>query len=229
MDGNGRWALQRGLPRSAGHRRGIEALRRAVEYALQQGIAVLTLYAFSTENWDRPREEVVLLLDLFAEVLDRERERFVEERLRVRFLGDIERFPDRLIDAMKACERETARHDRMTLQVAVNYGGRSDIVQAVRRIARRVREGELEVDAIDERLFAEHLFTRGTPDPDLLIRTGHEQRISNFLLWNIAYTEFYFTETLWPDFTSEEFARALAAFASRERRYGRVSARRAHF
>lgn len=225
MDGNGRWATARGLPRTAGHRRGLEALRRTVEAALEHRVAVLTLYAFSTENWERPREEVEFLVDLFAEVLERERDRFDEERLRLCFLGDIERFPDRLVDAMRACERRTARHTRMTLQVAVNYGGRADILQAVRAVACRTRAGELDPETLDEPAFASFLFTRGTPDPDLLIRTGNEQRISNFLLWNLAYTEFYFTETLWPDFSPEEFARALDAFESRERRFGRVPSR----
>ena len=224
MDGNGRWAAVRGLPRSAGHRRGFEAARRLVEDALRRGVEVLTLYAFSTENWERPRAEVEVLLDLFADVLAREEERFDEERLRLRFLGRLERFPDALVDAMRRVERRTAAHDRMTIQVGVNYGGRADIVQAARRLAERVRAGELAPEAIDERLFADQLFTGGLSDPDLLIRTGNELRLSNFLLWNLAYTELYFTETLWPDFSSEEFERALAAFEGRERRYGRVTA-----
>ena len=224
MDGNGRWAAVRGLPRSAGHRRGFEAARRLVEDALRRGVEVLTLYAFSTENWERPRAEVEVLLDLFADVLAREEERFDEERLRLRFLGRLERFPDALVHAMRRVERRTAAHDRMTIQVGVNYGGRADIVQAARRLAERVRAGELAPEAIDERLFADQLFTGGLSDPDLLIRTGNELRLSNFLLWNLAYTELYFTETLWPDFSSEEFERALVAFEGRERRYGRVTA-----
>ncbi len=222
MDGNGRWATARRLPRTAGHRQGLEAARRLVEAALRRGIPILTLYAFSTENWERPREEVDVLLDLFAEVLEREQDRFDEERLRLRFLGDPSRLPDRLAHTMRLVERRTARHSRMTLQIAVNYGGRTDLLQAVRRLAAKVQAGELAPEAIGEREIEAHLFTHGLPDPDLLIRTGNEQRLSNFLLWNLAYTELYFTETLWPDFSLEEFERALAAFEARERRYGRV-------
>jgi undecaprenyl diphosphate synthase len=222
MDGNGRWAMARRLPRTAGHRQGLEAARRLVEAALRRGIAIVTLYAFSTENWERPREEVDALLDLFADVLEREQDRFDEERLRLRFLGDPSRFPDRLIHAMRLVERRTARHTRMTLQIAVNYGGRADILQAARRLGAKVRRGELDPEAIGECEFEAHLLTHGLPDPDLLIRTGNEQRLSNFLLWNLAYTELYFTATLWPDFSAEEFDRALESFVSRERRFGRV-------
>lgn len=222
MDGNGRWATARRLPRTAGHRQGLEAARRLVEAALKRGIPILTLYAFSTENWERPREEVEVLLDLFTEVLEREQDRFDEEELRLRFLGDLGRFPDRLAHTMRMIERRTARYSRMTLQIAVNYGGRADILQAVRRLAAKVRAGEFEPDAIGAREFEAHLFSRGVPDPDLLIRTGNEQRISNFLLWNLAYTELYFTETLWPDFSPEEFDQVLANFETRERRFGRV-------
>jgi undecaprenyl diphosphate synthase len=175
MDGNGRWATARRLPRTAGHRQGLEAARRLVEAALKRGIPILTLYAFSTENWERPREEVEVLLDLFTEVLEREQDRFDEEELRLRFLGDLGRFPDRLAHTMRMIERRTARYSRMTLQIAVNYGGRADILQAVRRLAAKVRAGELEPDAIGAREFEAHLFSRGVPDPDLLIRTGNEK------------------------------------------------------
>ena len=220
MDGNGRWARQRGLPRPAGHREGVKTVRRMVETCRQEGIQVLTLFAFSSENWRRPSTEVKLLLELFATTLQREVDSLHRNGVRIRFIGDRSAFPARLRKMMETAEATTAENDGLVLVIAVNYGGRWDITQATRRIVRRVAEGELDPDSIDESLLAEHLSLADLPEPDLFIRTGGEQRISNFLLWQLAYTELYFTDVLWPDFDAERFREALAWFAGRQRRFG---------
>ena len=222
MDGNGRWAKKRFLPRSAGHRAGVQSVRKAVEECLRRGIPTLTLFAFSSENWQRPLEEVSLLLDLFLATLERETEKLHKNDVRVQIIGDRQAFSIALQNRIAASEALTRDNDRLTLNIAVNYGGRWDIHQAVQHVARRVEKGELRAEEITENLFASHLSLAGLPEPDLFIRTGGEQRISNFLLWQMAYTEFYFTATLWPDFDEQALDRALLDYAGRQRRFGRT-------
>jgi undecaprenyl diphosphate synthase len=223
MDGNGRWAQRRGLPRPAGHQAGAEAVRRVVEESVRLGVRVLTLFAFSSENWRRPRHEVSLLMDLFFRALKRELPRLKANGVRLRIIGDRTAFSDRLQQRMGDAETATAGGDRLLLQVAANYGGRWDIAQAARALARAVRAGELEPEAIDEDRFAAALSFADAGDPDLLIRTGGEQRLSNFLLWQSAYTELCFTDTLWPDFDAAAYAQVLQAFAGRQRRFGQTA------
>jgi undecaprenyl diphosphate synthase len=223
MDGNGRWAQRRGLPRPAGHQAGAEAVRRVVEESVRAGVRVLTLFAFSSENWRRPRHEVALLMDLFFRALKRELPRLKANGVRLRIIGDRAAFSDRLQRRMADAEAATAGGDRLVLQVAANYGGRWDITQAARALARAVKAGELEPDAIDETRLGGALSFPDAGDPDLLIRTGGEQRLSNFLLWQSAYTELYFTDTLWPDFDAPAYSRVLQAFGARQRRFGQTA------
>lgn len=220
MDGNGRWARRRALPRHAGHRSGVAAVRRSVELAAQRGIKYLTLFAFSSENWSRPRDEVGRLMGLFLEALQREVDELHRNNVRLEFIGAREQLQASLVAKIEAAEKHTAGNTGLRLLVAVAYGGRWDIVEASRSIAARVAEGTLAVDDIDEKTFAAGLQHAGVPDPDLLIRTGGEQRISNFLLWGLAYAELFFCDTLWPDFGDEDFDAALDYFAQRQRRYG---------
>lgn len=222
MDGNGRWAERRGLPRFAGHRAGVEAVREVVRACSAQHIEVLTLFAFSSENWRRPRREVTLLMALFTSALAREARRLHGANVRLRVVGQREAFPPRLKRAIAAAETLTRENTGLELVVAANYGGRWDITEAARELARRVARGELAPDAIDEALLDSTLSLAGLPEPDLFIRTGGEQRISNFLLWQLAYCELYFTDTLWPDFGVTAFQQALASFARRQRRFGRT-------
>jgi undecaprenyl diphosphate synthase len=224
MDGNGRWARARGLPRAAGHKAGIKPVRMTIEQCGQHGIEALTLFAFSSENWQRPTEEVSALFGLFLDALDREIAELHEKGVRLRFIGDRGRLASTLVSRMTAAESLTARNNGLKLQVAVSYGGRWDLVQAARALAGRCLRGELACDAIDERALGEALALGDLPDPDLFIRTGGERRISNFLLWNLAYTELCFTECLWPEFDVAELEAALASFARRERRFGLTSA-----
>ena len=220
MDGNGRWARKRSLPRHAGHRAGVKSVRAIVENSAQHGVDYLTLFAFSSENWRRPDEEVGMLMSLFLEALRREVSELHKNNVRLRFIGERERLDRKLVDKIGNAETLTAGNTGLQLQVAVAYGGRWDIVAASRRVAARVAAGEIAAAEIDESVFATELQLRGAPDPDLLIRTGGEQRISNFLLWNLAYAELWFTDVLWPDFGSAEFDAALAHYAQRQRRYG---------
>lgn len=220
MDGNGRWARKRGRPRHAGHRAGVGAVRETVEVAAKRGISYLTVFAFSSENWSRPREEISKLMGLFVEALQREVDELHQNNVRLRFIGARQQLQPGLQDKIAAAEQQTAGNTGLGLQVAVAYGGRWDIVQAVRRLAMRVKQGHLSVDDIDDDSVAQELELAGIPDPDLLIRTGGEQRISNFLLWNLAYAELWFCDALWPDFGKEEFDEALEYYARRERRYG---------
>ena len=220
MDGNGRWARKRGRPRHAGHRAGVGAVRETVEVAAKRGISYLTVFAFSSENWSRPREEISKLMGLFVEALQREVDELHQNNVRLRFIGARQQLQPGLQDKIAAAEQQTAGHTGLGLQVAVAYGGRGDIVQAVRRLAMRVKQGHLSVDDIDDDSVAQELELAGIPDPDLLIRTGGEQRISNFLLWNLAYAELWFCDALWPDFGERQFDEALAFFARRERRFG---------
>lgn len=223
MDGNGRWARRRGLPRVAGHQAGVTAVRKALETCLAKGIQVLTLFAFSSENWRRPRPEVEFLLDLFAVTLDREAARLHEQGIRLRVVGERSVFSPELQGRIAQAESITADNTRLELVVAANFGGRWDILQAARTLARQVAAGTLLPEQIDDRRFAASLSLAGLPDPDLFIRTGGETRISNFLLWDLAYTELYFTPALWPDFDEAAFEEALGEFARRERRFGRIS------
>lgn len=222
MDGNGRWAERRGEPRIFGHQAGMKAVREVIEATADLGIPFLTLYAFSQENWKRPATEIDALMGLLERYIRSERLDLIEKGVRVRTIGELDRIaagPRRELERLMA---ETAANDRLTVTLALSYGGRSEIVEAVRRIAERVRAGELDPERIDEEAFADSLQTAGLPDPDLLIRTSGELRISNFLLWQIAYTELYVTDTLWPDFDRQAFLDAIAAYQGRERRFGRV-------
>jgi undecaprenyl diphosphate synthase len=223
MDGNGRWAEQRSLPRAAGHRAGAKAVRTTIEEAVRHGVGALTLFAFSSENWQRPAGEVGLLMQLFLEALDREVAELDANSVRIRFIGDRSRLAPALVERMITAESRTARHRRLDLVIAVAYGGRWDIAQAARRLALDVAAGRRDAAGIDEDTVAGSLETAGRPAPDLFIRTGGERRISNFLLWDLAYTELWFTDTLWPDFDAACFATALEDFGGRERRFGRVA------
>jgi undecaprenyl diphosphate synthase len=220
MDGNGRWAKSRGKPRHAGHRSGVKAVRATVEAAAERGVRYLTLFAFSSENWRRPREEVSSLMNLFVEALRREVDELHRNNVKVRFVGALEQLSDGLRRKMAAAEKKTAGNDGLSLQVAVAYGGHWDITRAAKQLAEQVAAGELQPDDVTEDALASNLQLAGMPDPDLLIRTGGEQRISNFLLCNLAYAELWFTDVLWPDFGKAEFDRALAEFAGKQRRYG---------
>ncbi len=220
MDGNGRWARQRHRPRSFGHHAGQKALRNTVEFCLRQGIAHLTLFAFSSENWKRPADEVGALMELFLNALDREVDELHGYGVRIRFVGELSAFSEPLRMRMAAASKKTAANDKLIANICVNYGGRWDIAQAARRIAVAAGNGDLAVGDINEHALANFMCLARQPAPDLLIRTGGERRISNFLLWQIAYTELYFTDTLWPDFDADCLREAIDDFARRQRRYG---------
>jgi undecaprenyl diphosphate synthase len=222
MDGNGRWANRKNLPRYMGHREGVKAVRRVVERCLDRGVETLTLFAFSSENWRRPKTEVGLLMDLFLHTLQKEINRLHRNGVRMLFIGDRSAFNDKLRSLMDAAEAQTADNRRLTLVVAVNYGGRWDLAQAAQRLALRVARGELRPEDIDSEVLGAELCLADLPEPDLFIRTGGEQRISNYLLWQLAYTELYFTDLLWPDFDGAAFDEALRSFACRQRRFGRT-------
>ncbi len=222
MDGNGRWANQRRLPRIAGHRAGVEAVRRVVEQCARHRIEVLTLFAFSSENWRRPDQEVGLLMDLFVTALRRETESLHRNNIRLQVIGDRSRFADKLQQQIARAEALTGNNSGLRLVIAANYGGRWDITQAVRELTREVKDGLLACEDITEAQIARRLSLADLPEPDLFIRTGGEQRVSNFLLWHLAYTELYFTDVLWPSFDEREFQRALVSFSSRQRRFGRT-------
>jgi undecaprenyl diphosphate synthase len=223
MDGNGRWAAARGLPRHAGHRAGIAAVRACVEYCTEKGVAALTLFAFSSENWSRPSDEVTQLMGLFVDALDREIADLHANGVRLRFIGERGRLAVRLQTRIAAAEAQTAANGGLALQVAMSYGGRWDIVRALQRLAARCTEGALRPQELTEQHVQAALELAGLPDPDLFIRTGGERRISNFLLWNLAYTELYFTEVNWPDFDRTALEAALEFYARRERRFGRTA------
>ena len=216
MDGNGRWAERRGLPVAEGHRAGTRALRRTVEAAIDLGVETLVVYAFSTENWSRPAGEVDSLMDIFGETIERELPDLVRQGVRTRFIGRRDRASAGLREQMERLEEETAGNDKLNLWVALDYGGRAEIVEAARRLV----EAGIEPGEIDENVLQANLYAPGLPDPDLLIRTSGELRISNFLLWQLAYSELVFVDTLWPDFGRDELEHALAAYTSRRRRYG---------
>jgi undecaprenyl diphosphate synthase len=220
MDGNGRWAQRRRLPRIAGHRRGAEAVRATVRACAERGIDYLTLFAFSSENWRRPAEEVALLMKLFKSALENEVEQLHANGVRVKVIGDTRRFDPRIRELIERADRLTAQNRRLTLTIAANYGGRWDILQALSRL---LKESSSSLDRVDEQLITPYLAMSYAPEPDLFIRTGGEQRISNFLLWQLAYTELYFTDRLWPDFDAAALDEAIASYRRRERRFGRTS------
>ena len=223
MDGNGRWAAARGLPRSAGHKAGLDPVRMCIEQCSQRGVEALTLFAFSSENWRRPVEEVGSLMRLFLEALDREVDELHRQAVRMRFIGERRSLAVRLQARIAAAEARTAANAGLKLQVAMSYGGRWDIVQAAQSIARECASGRIRPEELTEDGFAARLSLAGIPEPDLFIRTGGEQRVSNFLLWDLAYAELYFTPKLWPEFALSDLEEALAYFAARERRFGRIS------
>ncbi len=222
MDGNGRWAKRRGLPRIMGHPRGVDSLREAVRCCDDWGIQALTVYAFSTENWNRPQQEVMLIMTLIEQFLRRELPEMMERDIRLKLVGNLSALPASLQAAMEQSMNATSNNRGMQFTVATNYGGRQEILQACRAIAHQVQQGALSPDEIDESVFERHLYTASICDPDLLIRTSGEMRISNFLLWQVAYSEIYITETLWPDFNRDELRRALLSYQQRERRFGKV-------
>jgi undecaprenyl diphosphate synthase len=226
MDGNGRWAAARGLPRSAGHKAGLTPVRLCIEECSRRGVEALTLFAFSSENWRRPAEEVGSLMGLFVEALDREIDELHQQGVRVRFIGERRSLGVRLQSRIAAAEARTAANSGLKLQVAMSYGGRWDIVQAAQKIARACASGGTRAEDVTEASFGTHLSLAGLPEADLLIRTGGEQRISNFLLWELAYAELYFSARLWPEFTVSDLEEALAYFAGRERRFGKIAVSR---
>jgi undecaprenyl diphosphate synthase len=222
MDGNGRWAELRSLPRIAGHREGIKSVREMITVCLELGIHALTLYAFSQENWNRPIQEISSLMGLLEYYLSTERAKLIEQGVRLRTIGRLDSLPASALQWVRAAEQETSHLDRMHLTVALSYGGRAEIVDAVRELLREAEDGKLQAGDVDESRIQQYLYTHELPDPDLLIRTSGETRISNFLLWQLAYTELYFTPTLWPDFRRRELLLALLEYQRRERRFGRV-------
>jgi undecaprenyl diphosphate synthase len=223
MDGNGRWAVSRGLERNAGHREGIESVREIVRASRDYGIEILTLYAFSIENWNRPRGEVSELMRLLEEYLETELEEVMEHGARVRTIGRLDRLPPSTRRAVKRATERTSENTGMQLVFALSYGGRAEIVDAARRLARDAELGKIDPEGLDEKGFASYLYAPDLPDPDLLIRTGAEQRVSNFLLWQIAYSELHLTERMWPEFRRAEFEAAIVDFQRRERRFGLTS------
>ena len=222
MDGNGRWARRQGMTRIAGHKRGLESVRTVVKACADEGIPYLTLFAFSSENWRRPATEVKLLMELFSNALENQVRKLHEHGVRLRIVGDVARFSSRIRMLIHNAESLTQDNEKLNLTIAANYGGRWDIAQACQRLAEQVRRGELEPEQIDSEKLGPFLSTAFLPEPDLFIRTGGEQRISNFLLWQLAYTELYFTDTLWPEFDRKAFYDALESFAQRQRRFGQT-------
>lgn len=220
MDGNGRWAKKQGLPRTFGHQAGAEALRTIVKTCSQLGIQVLTAYAFSTENWKRPHEEVNFLMRLLSDYLDNEIDELNEKHVKIQFIGDLTELADQLQKKIIHAQTVTNKNNGLILNLAVNYGGRMEIIRSVQQIADKVRSGELESCAIDDKIITQHLYTTGLPDPDILIRPGGDFRISNFLLWQLAYTELWFTDICWPDFKPEHLIQAIQNYQQRERRFG---------
>lgn len=220
MDGNGRWATQRGEDRCAGHYEGVNSVRKVTELSSDLGIEYLTLYAFSTENWNRPKQEVDTLMHLIGIAIERETPDLIRNNVRLNLIGALDRMPDEAFDRLDRCRRATAECTGLTMSLALSYSSRWEIVEAVKRIAKLVAEGEIDTWNIDDNLFSENLSTAGIPDPDLLIRTGGDRRISNYLLWQIAYSELYFTPILWPDFGKSQYLDALLEYQTRERRFG---------
>jgi undecaprenyl diphosphate synthase len=225
MDGNGRWAKKRGLPRTAGHRAGVKAVKKVVRIAGKVGVKYLTLFTFSTENWKRPKSEVSAIMKLLGETTRKELSELLENNVRLIATGDIERLPEKRREVLVDAINKTIDNTGLVLNLALNYSGRNEIIEAVKDIARDVAVGRIKPEMINDGLFATYLQTNGLPDPDLLIRTSGEMRISNFLLWQTSYTELYVTDVLWPDFSEDDFLQALLDYQSRERRFGKVSSR----
>lgn len=223
MDGNGRWATQRGMERQEGHIAGAKAVRATISAAAKAGVDYVTLYTFSTENWGRPEAEINAIMELFCYMVQSQVEELVEEGVKVKIMGERSRFSEKVLSKINYIEESTAKGETLTLILAFNYSSRREMLMATQNIARRVAAGELKVEDIDEKLFSDSLMTAGIPDPDLIIRTSGEYRLSNFLLWQASYSELYFPEVLWPDFGEEDFNRALDIYAGRERRYGLVT------
>ncbi len=223
MDGNGRWAKRQGLPRIFGHREGMKSVRAVIEKARTLGIKILTLYAFSKENWRRPKEEVSFLMGLLEEYLRKEVEELNKKDIQIRAIGETELLPKKVQNLLKEAMVKTAKNQSMILNLALSYGGRAEIVRAARLLAKACRQGDISPEEITEETFRHYLYTGDLPDPDFLIRTSGEQRISNFMLYQCAYTEFYITPILWPDFREKEFMEALKDYATRERRFGKTS------
>lgn len=222
MDGNGRWAKKRGLPRSAGHRMGAKVLEKITRDAGNLGVKFLTVYAFSTENWKRPKEEVDALMVLLGEYLDDYKKLIGDDDIRIRIVGSKNGLSDEIIEKIKVVEEATKNNSAITLNIALNYGGRDEIVHSVKNIAKKVSDGEINLDDIDEKLISENLYTYYMPDPDFIIRPSGEKRLSNFLIWQSAYTEFWYSNINWPDFTREDFIRAIVDYQNRNRRFGGV-------
>jgi undecaprenyl diphosphate synthase len=222
MDGNGRWAKKRMMPRSLGHRAGVEALRGVITMSSDIGIEVLTLYAFSTENWARPQDEVGVLMDLLVEFLNKEIAELHENEVNIRFMGDVDKFPERCREAIKNAIALTGQNKGLKVNIALNYGGRHEIVRAVKSIVAQVEKGTIDKDKIDESTISDFLYTANLPDPDLLIRTSGEMRLSNFMLYQSSYSELYIPDTLWPDFDEAEYEKALIEYSKRKRRYGKI-------
>lgn len=222
MDGNGRWAAKRGLPRSLGHKKGAERVQEIARAAGEMGIKYLTLYAFSTENWQRSAEEVDALMGLLRQYLKSELSELQKNGVRIIFIGERDMLPADISEAMYRLEAETQNNDKMTLCIALSYGSRQEIVGAVRKIAALSKRGDISPEEIDEKMFSDMLYTKGIPDPDLVVRTSGEQRVSNYLLWQLAYAEFYFSDVLWPDFDRGELEKIVKNFQTRERRYGKA-------
>jgi undecaprenyl diphosphate synthase len=223
MDGNGRWAMQRGKDRNYGHKKGVDAVREIIEKAAELGIKYLTLYAFSTENWNRPWEEVEALMELMVNSLNNETKKLIDNNITLKVIGDIDRLSAEVRKSLDYTLEQTSRCNGMTLIVALSYSSRWEMVKAVRDISYKIKEGKIDPANINDKIFENYLTTKDIPDPELLIRTSGELRISNFLLWQIAYSELYFTETLWPDFGKEELYKALIEYQKRERRFGKTS------
>lgn len=226
MDGNGRWAQRQGLPRTIGHQRGVNALRELVRCCGEWGIKAITAYAFSTENWGRPLEEVEFLMTLFEKVISQELKELMAKNVQIHYIGNLEQLPLSLQKQIANSQEATSQNQGTKLIIATNYGGRQEIIQACKMIAQQVQEGKLQPDEIDAKIFENNLYTAGITNPDLLIRTSGEMRISNFLLWQIAYAEIYVTDTLWPDFDRSQFHQALRAYQKRDRRFGKVDAKK---
>lgn len=223
MDGNGRWAKQRLQPRFMGHRAGVKAVEAIVKHCAQLGVEVLSLFAFSSENWRRPGKEVSLLMELFSHALNNQVKKLHDNNIKLQIIGDTARFSESLQQQIQQAQQLTKDNTGLILNIAANYGGRWDVTQSVQQLARQVAAGTLDAEAISEELINAHLSTASLPEPDLFIRTGGEQRVSNFLLWQMAYTEFYFTDVLWPEFDAEQLKLAIDSFTQRERRFGRTS------
>ncbi len=222
MDGNGRWAAKRKLPRTAGHRAGVGALKDVLRTCLELGVKFLTVYSFSSENWQRPRDEINFLLKLFVESLNKELEDLNKNNVKVSLIGERDGIPPRVLEAFKNAEKSTMDNKKLCFNIAFNYGSRKEIIKAVKKLCEADKKNDIDIKRLSEKTFSDYLFTKGCPDPDLLIRTSGEYRVSNFLLWQIAYTEFYFVKTLWPDFNRDELLKAIYYYQKRTRRFGRL-------